>query len=272
MCISDSRFFNAILFYHTASNTLPPDMFAKVVYGCYTKDNIDASAYAPLATAARRFLWSPPNLRYQWKPIIRHLISLEADLHQGSDKDKGITILDDLMGWVDSPFESRSVGQAWLDVLTDSGIDVVKHLQTEYQLHFDPSTSLPMMHKRPEYDFRRQYLIISLETPSISWDWFIDPEGQAHDVLEEFKNLGSFSYLYDYRRHRLNFHWPIVYSRWQRFVEGILSPLYKKKKEIIFVHRANDRFKRRCEKKATKLTKAQGIYHRGHKIPGAWIE
>ena len=197
----------------------PLILFARVVYDCYTKDNIADSAYAPLAAAAKRFVWSSPNLRYRWKPIIRHLISLEADLHQGFFRYKKTTILDDLMNALDGPFESRSVGQAWLDVLMESGIDVVKYLRTEYQLHFDPSTALPMIHEISKFDYRRRYLIISLETPSVSWDWFIDPEGQAYDVLEEFKNFGTFHFPFGSWLDNANLHWPIVYSRWQWFAD-----------------------------------------------------
>jgi hypothetical protein len=197
---------------------------------------------------------------------------LKANLHQGFFRVKGKTILDDLMIEADGPFESRSVGQAWLDFLTESGIDGVKYLQTEYQLHFDPSTALPMIHETIGFGYRRRYLIISPETPSVSWDWFIDPEGQACDVLEEFKNLGSTCHRYPYWQDKINALWPIVYSRWQWFVKGPCLPGAREKEETIFVHRANDRFKRRCEKKAMKLAKAQGIFHKGPKMPGAWID
>ena len=270
MCISDSRFFNAILFYGTASKILPPDMFAKVVYGCYTKDNIDASAYAPLATAAWRFVWSPPNLCYRWKPIIRHLISLEANLHQGFFRDEKTTILDDLMNRSAGPFESRSVAQVWLNVLMESGIDVMKYLRIEYQLHFDPSTALPMIHEISEFDYRRRYLNISLETPSVSWDWFIDPEGQAYDVLEEFKDFGGFRPPPGSAFLPFNELWPVVFSRWQWLAED-LQFVCGDRDYIILVQRAN-RFERRCEKKAMKLAKAQGIFHKGTKMPGAWID
>jgi hypothetical protein len=209
VCISDPRFFSAILFDH-GFDYMPPEIFDRILYDCCTKDNIADSAYAPLATAVERFVRSSPNVRYRWKPIIRHLISLEADPHQGILGDS--TILDDLMNGQDGPFKSMSVGQAWLDVLTECGIDVVEYLRTEYQLHFDPSTALPIM---TLYNGLRGYLIISLETPSVSWDWFIDPEGQAYEVLEEFKNFGNFYSPYSYSLYNANRHWPIVYSRWQ---------------------------------------------------------
>jgi hypothetical protein len=46
----------------------------------------------------------------------------------------------------------------------------------------------------------------------------------------------------------------------------------EKEEETMFLHRANDRFKRRCQRKAVKLAKAQGIFHKGLKMPGAWID
>jgi hypothetical protein len=278
LCVSDPRFPSAILSYHGwAWMELPPDLFDRIVYDCYTKDNIDDSEYAPLAAAVKSFVWSSPNLRYRWKSIIRHIISLEADLHRGcwraNFRAKGRTILDDLMNDMDGPFESRSVGQAWLDILTESGIDVVKYLRTEYQLHFDPTTALPMTQENINNDFHRRYLIISPETPSISWDWFIDPEGQAYDVLEEFKYFELFNAPLGPWPNYANRHWPIVYTRWQWFVaQGAFLSAEEKEEETIFVHRANDRFKRRCQKKAMKLAKAQGIFHQGPKMPGAWID
>ena len=172
----------------------------------------------------------------------------------------------------DGLFESRSVGQAWLDVLTEFGIDVVKYLRTEYQLHFDSSTALPMIYEYSE-NSRRRYLIISLETPSVSWDWFIDPEGQAYDVLEEFKNFGNFYSPFRSIHYNANRHWPIVYTRRQWIVvQRPFLPAKEKEEATMFLHRANDRFKRRCEKKAMKLAKAQGIFHKGPKMPGAWID
>jgi hypothetical protein len=252
---------------------MPPEIFDRIVYDCCTKDNIADSAYAPLAAAVERFVRSSPNLRYQWKPIIRHLISLEADLHQGYFKDKQITILDNLMNALDGPFESRSVGQAWLDVLTESWKDVVKYLRTEYQLHFDPSTALPMNHDDLKFILnRRRYLIISLEMPSVSWDWFIDSEGQAYDVLEEFKNFGIFHSPLGSRLEKANLHWPMAYSRWQWFADMLPWRRFLHPDNTILVHRANVRFKRRCERKAVKLAKAQGIFHKGPKMPGAWID
>ncbi len=130
-----------------------------------------------------------------------------------------------------------------------------------------------MIRESAESDFRRRYLIISLEKPSISWDWFIDPEGQAYDVLEEFKNLRCVTYIDMHRKDRLGFNWPIIYSMWHWSVAyRHLYAFYRKKEDSIFVQRANDRFKRRCEKKAMKLAKAQGILSRGPKMPGAWID
>jgi len=240
------------------------------VYSCYTKDNIADSAPAPLAAAAKWFVWSSPNLHYRWKPIIRHLISLKANLHQGFFRIKGKTILDDLMNRSASSFESRSVAQVWLNVLMESGIDVMKYLRIEYQLHFDPSTALPMIHEISEFEYRRRYLNISLEMPSVSWDWFIDPEGQAYDVLEEFKDFGGFRPPPGSAFLPFNELWPVVFSRWQWLAED-LQFVCGDKDYIILVQRAH-RFERRCEKKAMKLAKAQGIFHKGPKMPGAWID
>jgi hypothetical protein len=173
------------------------------------------------------------------------------------------------MNGADTPVVSRSLGLAWLDILTEMRLDVVEYLRTEYCFHFDPSKSLPML----EEDFHGKYpharrLVVSEETPSISWDWFIDANRKAFEVLEEFKNFGpgAVDIIDWYRGCPRLCNWPFFYPRWAFIVR------FRNKNSAAIAQFAEDRFERRWQKKAMKLARAQGILQRGPKVPGAWID
>jgi len=168
---------------------------------------------------------------------------------------------------INRPWDSLSVGREWFDILIESQIDVVEYLRTEYRLHFDPSRSLPMLRSEWYSDYRARYLIISEEPPSISWDWFIDAEGHAFEVLEEFKNFGPSRHdrYTEYRHPGFMYNWPYAYPVWElrtKFEEYGL-----RLQQVV-----EDRYERRWRRKALKLAKARGLIHQGPKMPGAWID
>jgi hypothetical protein len=167
------------------------------------------------------------------------------------------------MNEADTPLESKSLGLAWLDILTELRLDVVEYLRTEYCFHFDPSKSLPMLDADWRTDDRARRLVVSEEMPAISWDWFIDANGKAFEVLEEFKNFGpgAISGLIDSNK------WPFFYHRWDRAKFRSWD-----ENSAAIAQLAEDRFERRWHKKATKLARAQGLLQRGPKVPGAWID
>jgi hypothetical protein len=252
---------------------IPVDLFTRMVHEWFTEENINDCVHAPLAVAVTELGKYLPFQCPQWKSIILRLIRLGSNLQRGSRK--GFTILDDLMNDADTPFESQSLGLAWLDILTEMRLDVVEYLRTEYCFHFDPSKSLPML----EEDFHRTYpharrLVVSEETPSISWDWFIDANGKAFEVLEEFKNFGpgavnDIDWFGLFPGSLVT--WPFFYPRWDfsgtraRFRSWFGN-------SAAIVQLAEDRFERRWQKKAMKLARAQGVLQRGPKVPGAWID
>ncbi|PMD61924.1 uncharacterized protein K444DRAFT_642186 [Hyaloscypha bicolor E] len=240
----DSTDFSAGLFTSTFVE-IPVDLFTRIVHEWLTEENINDC--------------SLPFQCPQWKSIIFHLIRLGSNLQRGSKK--GITILDDLMNRADTPFESKSFGLAWLDILTELRLDVVEYLRTEYCFYFDPSKSLPMLEGNWSTDFRARRLVVSEETPSISWDWFIDANGKTFEVLEEFKNFGP-SYhnvIYWYpTRPELFSNWPFLYPKWAFDMEEAKVRSWDKKLAGL-VQLAEDRFERRWHKKATKLARAQGL-------------
>jgi hypothetical protein len=251
---------------------LPVHLFTRMVREWFTKENINDCLCPPLATAVMILGKSHTTQYQQWKSVIQHLIRLGTNLQRGFRD--GATILDNLMDGCGSPFESRPLGLAWLDILIELRIDVVEYLRTEYSHHFDPSKSLPMLRKNYRTDFRPRYLIISEETPSASWDWFINAEGKAFDVLEEFKNFGPGRH--DVLRALQNpgaaYNWPFFYPVRQWCVQQLREYPSCHKDTIAIAQLAEDRFERRWHKKAMKLARAQGIIHRGPKMPGAWID
>jgi hypothetical protein len=132
-----------------------------------------------------------------------------------------------------------------------------------------------MLQPHWKHNYRERYLVISEDPPKVSWEWFIDPEGSAFDVLEEFKNFGPG--LHDLQDSFWNLelardrNWPFFYPSWQYCVqereEGSTYETY-----IAIARRAEERFERRWYKKVMKLARAQGLFHKGPKIPGGWID
>jgi hypothetical protein len=266
----DSTDFSTWLFGSTYGET-PVDLFTKMVREWFTKENINDCVCPPLAMAVKRFGESHPFPYPQWKSIIFDLIDLGSNLQRGSKK--GTTILDDLMNGADTPFKSKVLGLAWLDILTELRLDVAEYLRTEHCIHFDPSKSLPMLEGNEETDFRARRLIVSEEPPAISWDWFIDANGKAFEVLEEFKNFGpgAVDRVDWYHGCPMLCNWPFFYSRWD-FYWTRASFRTRNEDPPAIVQLAEDRFERRWQKKAMKLARAQGILQRGPKVPGAWID
>jgi hypothetical protein len=251
-------------------------LFIRMVREVLTKENINDCLRPPLAIASAIVgRWSLPD-RNLLKPTIQHLIALGADPHQGLEDES--TLLENLMWRIDHPWDSASVGREWLDILMGSRIDVVEYLRTEHRLHFDPSRSLPMLRSERYHDYRARYLIISEEPPSLSWDWFIDAEGNAFEVLEEFKNFGPGRHaLYnDYYQPSSMPNWPFFYHRWhwlaERKAHGLLYKVQIAHAQLAHAQLAEERFERRWHKKGAKLARAQGLARRGLKIPGAWID
>jgi hypothetical protein len=267
----DSTDFSAGLF-PSIFVEVPVHTFTRMVHEWFTEENINDCVCPPLAIAVTKFGKSLPFQCSQWKSIILHLIRLGSNLQRGSRK--GTTILDDLMNGANTPFESKPLGLAWLDILTELRLDVVEYLRTEYCFHFDPSKSLPILDADLRTDYRSRRLIVSEETPSISWDWFIDANGKAFEVLEEFQNFGPgyHDVTYWYLTHPELFrNWPFLYPKWDFDVTDIFFEYWNENSAAI-AQLVEDRFERRWHKKATKLARAQGLLQRGPKVPGAWID
>ena len=211
---------------------------------------------SPIPWALRTLRVSNPTDQKLWKQAIQNVLSLGLNLHTTFHYIGGnnVTLLDDILNIAEEPFESHWLGQKWLEILSESGIDVVEYLGVESEIH---SNSLPMMEKQYVYGGRDRQLVISKKPPTVSWEWYIDPAGSAFDVLQEFMYFGE-TYYYDWRFPNGEQLAPIFYPAWHSTARALR----------IF----NNRCERREQKKAKKLAREQGLLQRGPKVPGAWID
>ncbi|KAH8743361.1 hypothetical protein F5882DRAFT_446616 [Hyaloscypha sp. PMI_1271] len=209
-----------------------------------------------------------------WKQAILSLLNLEPDLHNDFSGRPKTTFLDKVLNLVDRPFESISLGQKWLEILSESGIDLVQYLRAESEIHFNPSKALPMMEGYYMTACRDRYLVISEDPPAVSWNWYLEPTGTALDVLNEFKDFGvgpQYPNLNPFVEvEQVVFRdWPFFYPPWQA---GILRGKWRTPEDESSLRHFNARCERRQQRKAMRLAKAQGLLHRGPKVPGAWVD
>jgi len=259
---------------------ITPKTFNRIVNELASKVTIDSFETSPIRTAMRMFYKSEPKFRDAWRESIHRLLALGADLHLSYEGGGG-TVLAQILDLVECPFESRELGENWLSILEDFGLDVREYLKLE-RLHQREWKSIPILLPHfsfddvQEFNNPRRFIIFSNDYPRISWDWYIDPEGHAFEVLQEFRNLGPMNHgpRRDYRSPEIMFNWPYFYARWDNLpgavpwwtnTEAKRSSLRNPMKVF------ENRFERRWLKKMKKLRKAQGIGET-LKIPGAWID
>ena len=103
--------------------------------------------------------------------------------------------------------------------------------------------------------------------PSVSWDWWIDPNSFASLVREEFKYMDILGW--DYRRwDEWEKMWPMIYPAWSDYIR--CTGGYVDDPELRLPHElAQERANRRWEKKSMKAARAQGLKKR-ERMPGAW--
>jgi len=234
--------------------------------------NINKFRCSPAALAIRR-LWEsyPTDSNHEsWRQLTLRLLSLSlgADGHNSSNYRRD-TLLEEILNMVERPFESISIGRLFLDILSDLKVDVVEYLQVECERHFDSLNSLPMLHRSQQTSNRERYLIVSEAPSSVSWKWFIDPDGSAFEVLNEFKNFGTGEqqpFIYEKNN------WPFFYPEWCKYTWGLQGYRNLSREKALLIRNCENRFQRRQQKKEFKLARAQGVFYRDPKIPGAWIE
>jgi len=254
------------------------ETFNCLVRDLVSKMDIDAFDTSPLCPAMKMFHYAEPNARNRWKELIHGLLSLSPDLHKCYDWGGG-TVLGQILNIAKSSFESRELGEEWLAILEDFGIDVAEYLRTErlcqYKWGHVPMLIPPWsasIEDGPDYKQRYQHIIFSENIPRISWDWYNHPGRPASEVLHEFRNFGpgSHEFQQDYQWPEAMFNWPYFYPQWHAcfYVSSeILS--HETKNSLVKLYDA--RFERRWLKKIQIFQKRLG-FGKSSKVPGAWID
>jgi hypothetical protein len=269
-------FFSAL--FDSFNLNVTSNRFNRIVNELASKVTIDSFQTSPICTAMRMFYKSEPEFRDAWRESIHRLLALGTDLHYSYEWGGG-TVLGQILDLVKCPFESRELGEYWLSILEDFGLDVREYLKTE-RLHQYEWKSIPMLlpHLSSNDDniIPRRFVIFSNNYPRISWDWYIDPEGHAFEVLQEFRNLGPIIHrpTRDYTSPEIMVNWPHFYARWENLPWAVhwrvnTEEMTSSLSTLIKVF--ENRFERRWLKKMKKLRNAQGIGGK-LKIPGAWID
>jgi len=243
--------------------------FVRVMNELVTAENINVFQTSPLLAVVESLSWAaitPTTLSLDlWRYIIRKLVNLGANIHHFSNMSPH-TLLDRVLLFGNDTFGSKSVAAVWLDGLRDAGIDLTAYLDTESKIH---SGTPPLIQ---DNWVRKRQLKFSYDPPSISWEWWTDPEGCAYALLEEFKNFNSPEVVH--KKWNLDPEtecWPYTttYSHCCDFkVEcGDVTTLAERDVARL----AKERFQRRQLKKNLKLAKIQGLLG-GPKLPGSWVD
>ena len=211
-----------------------------------------------------------------WRPIVWRFLGMRLDLHMAEYKTNPGSLLDFLFLKCESPRDSRDVANDWLVVLSYLGVNIHDYLQMEIRLH--PGCPPLTRDQYREDSLCKRQLIFSLEgTPSVCWDWWIDPDEPASLLCDEFKVVA----------HRFRFglgyengdQWPYVCPEWllgeqlgpeTMFGRHLYPDSLSTKRRKIF-RQAKERFARRARKKAAKQHKAMGL-DGSFRMPGAWIQ
>lgn len=237
--------------------------------------NDDRPPVSPLAVALGLY---PRNSAY--KTLIQKLVREGADLHawvswpwlhamedEGSARN---TPLDELFYYTESSFQAKIVGDDWLRILSSEGHDIRAYLLKEEAYHTRQMQRI-FLFEGIETDgcYPYRQLIFELgDIPSVSWDWWTDPESSAFLLLEEFKDMNirvddlllDPSYDPSWKTA-----WPVIHADWSDCCRwGVDIRKHRNPCKI-----AQARAHKRLEKRAAKLARFHGLKFR-ITLPGSW--
>ena len=232
--------------------------------------------FPPLAAALRSYLHDP-----QWETVIWFMIRKGVDLHEpvmrimcawewqpskARPKSRWGTPLDELFLYTKSPFDGQVAADGWLGILASEGVDVVGYLQKEISIH-DPDSQLTFPSKRfIWYENPRQLYFTLGKSPSVHWDWLLDPLSPTCLLREEFKHISLISDDYGLYLDTWEQNWPFTYPAW---VEG-----YRRYPHEGSVYDEWKRLNMRAISRAQRRTRQKELKRSGLKkrpIPGAWV-
>lgn len=188
-----------------------------------------------------------------WGAFIRKLIRQGADLHSGIPQHASfspVSPLDFLFfpRDYDSPLETKTVGDGWLQLLASEGCDINQYLEEEMRIHADKKKTFALCRFLFSNPYRRLFFEQGSK-PSVSWDWWIDPSSPIALLSKEFPSIvieGTREF------DDWDLTWPIIQERLGHSLDQI-----------------DQRDERRVKKRAAKLARTQG-FKRSFKLPGAW--
>ena len=237
--------------------------------------------------------FSTPAYLATWESIIRKLLHIGVDVHAPVLRDDFLhsfqsesypctlsqygTPLDELFTYTTTAGEAKEVADAWLQILSTEGIDILTYLEKEKALH---ATQAMFTCPGLCYYYLPRQLVFNLgEAPSVHAYWWIDPECSTFLIRQEFKDTNIITgkgdnTLLEWQQYDTTYwkrKWPIDYPRWSNILEpwilgGKEHATWKRLSE-----RAQERADRRWHKKARKAARLTGA--RVHSsMPGAWPE
>lgn len=239
---------------------------------------------------------SEDPLLADWESLIRRLLQIGVDIHAPVPRGRYIkpdsypctlspygTPLDELFGATRTAGEAKDAADAWLQILSTEGIDVLTYLEKEKALH-DTQPIFTCHHRRWDYEpLKPRQLVFSLgEAPSVYADWWIDPESPASLIRQEFRDmniittehsvyLGVYLGLQEYSNSGWNLTWPIRLPRWSNALEPDEWRVEDHAAWTRLNQRAQERADRRWHKKARKAAWMNGSQAQSS-MPGAWPE
>lgn len=119
------------------------------------------------------------------------------------------------------------------------------------------------------YSNPRQLIYHWGSNPSVSWDWWIDPNSSTYLVREEFKHMDVMTSDCWMPWNTWETLWPLSYPAWSDHYEYCLAFGYYPETWQLLYKKAQERANRRVKKKAMKAARAQGLRKRDQ-MPGAW--
>lgn len=179
------------------------------------------------------------------------------------------TPLDELFSWTETPFEGSQAANDWLQMLSSEGYDILAYLKEEMALHTRQQQLTYPSTVNAGYDVPRKLILELGHTPSISWDWWIDPRSPAFLVRQELKYMDIFVRDWALYKEPWEDDWPFTYPEWSDAKapderESTYEDWDQSNK------RAGRRAERRLREKAVKVARSQGNYERS-RMPGAWV-
>jgi hypothetical protein len=186
-----------------------------------SKEIIDSFQNSPISTAMKMLHKSETEFRNGWEELIHRLLTFMPNLHK-SFGGLRYTVLHQILDLAEPSFESQEMGNEWLAILEDFGVDIITYLRTEH-LHQLERGSASMLLSFFDSYIASRYTIFSENSPRISWDWYIDLEGHASKALHLFRNLGPVRHNLrkDHQSPDEMFNWPYFYSRLDRWYSAL---------------------------------------------------